>query len=306
MNVSLTGLPICFFHRLEPSPYLIASVLQARFTNPNSPIILFHDFSEIPPDLLAHNITCIPFSEYYGECGKLDELWFNISRNRSECELGSIQRWMVLRNYLRSENVSRCFSADSDLLIYCNITEAQKNFQTVDCTLADQAWSSLFLNNIAVLNVFHDFILEAFRRTSDVWWKILEAINIFNTREPIGNLADTVLIKLFINEYAASHGFRWQNTNEIVNGSVFCPDLRSSSLPFEMEPESQDPFDARPLRKTFWQNGLPHARLRENGNLIRLNVLHFRGFLKHTHLVPCFSNFLEFLKTQEEAARVLK
>lgn len=297
-----SGIPIIFNHRVAANSYLVAAVLQARLTNPRSPIVLFHDFAEVPPELTSNNIQCIHVREYYGDCSKVAERWFNLSRNPSEYEMGSMQRWMILRNFMHANNISQCFAVDSDVLLFTDITAAHEHFKQYDFTLSDQTWSCAFFNNVRALDVFHDLVLELYERRTSLWWRILERLNIFRLSAPVGNLADTTLIKLFIEEIAGGLGFQWANTSSVIDGAAFCPDLRSSTIPCEMEEASSDPRDPRPLRKIVWQNGLPFGKILGSGAPVRFHSLHFRGSSKHNLLVPCFVSFLEHFKTLQGTA----
>ncbi len=293
----MSALPIVFNHRVAPSSYLIAAALQAKLTNPASPVILLHDFAAVPPELPGHGIECIHVRELYGECAKVDEHWFNISRNPAEYELGTMQRWMLLRNLMRSRQLTSCFALDSDVLLYSDIDRAQNPFRGFDFTISSETWSCAFFNNVRVLDVFHDLVIELYERRTGLWWRVLEALNVLRTDALIGNLADTVLIKLFLREIAAEHGFRWTDTAAIVDGSVFCPDLRSDAVPCEMESHAAEPSDPRPLRRIFWQDGMPYGRALAGGGLVRMNGLHFRGSLKHSLLMSCFTSFVEHLRS---------
>jgi len=293
-NMEQSGIPIIFNHRGGPNDYLIAAALQAKLTNPRSPVFVFHDWEQTPEDLTANGVHCIHVKMYYGECARLDEIWFNFSRNGSDYERWCMERWMILRNFMRAHNIEKVFAADSDVLIYSDISAAHKNFEKCDFTVSHLTWGCVFINNIRVLDVIHDMIMEFYGRKTSLWWRVLDFLNILRPEaEVVGDLADTVFIRIFTNEMAEKLGFTWLNTCTIIEDSAFCPDLHSKFIPCEMEAESIDPRDNRPFRKIIWQNGIPYARALETGRLVKMHCLHFQGTAKLRFQVPAFLAFIQ-------------
>lgn len=286
-----------FSHRGSPNDYLIAAALMARVTNPSSPVFIFHDWDQVPNELSANSVHCIHVREYYGECEKVDQLWFNISNNGSDYERWCMERWMIIRNFMRAHNFSSCFACDSDVLIFSELEKVKHHFKDFDFTVSHLTWGCVFINNIKVLDVFHDLVVELYERNTSFYWRVLDFMGILKPGpKPMHPLADPVIIQIFWGEIAEKLGFRWENTCTIFEDGAFCPDLHNPFIPCEMETELLDPLDTHgPFRKIVWKDGFPFSPLKGSGKLIRMHCLHFQGRAKLLYQVPCFLAFMEHL-----------
>ncbi len=294
------GIPIMFSHRGEPHEYLVAAALQARLTNPTSPVIVFHDWAAVPPALANNAVHCVHVKDYYGECETVDALWFNMSQNGSDYERWCMERWMIIRNFMRAHGLGQCFACDSDVLIFSELERVKHHFADVDFTLSHLTWGCVFIFNTRVLDVFHDLVVELYRRQTSLYWHVLDRLGILRPgARTLMPLADTVLINIFSEELAAGLGFRSKNTCTIIDGGAFCPDLHNKFVQCEMETEAVDPHDVHgPYRKIVWRNGYPFSPRLGTGELIRMHCLHFQGHAKLRFQVPCFLTFVEHLKHQ--------
>lgn len=286
-----------FSHRGSPNDYLIAAGLQAKVTNPSSPVFIFHDWDHVPQELSDHGVHCIHVRDYYGECSKVDQLWFNMSQNGSDYERWCMERWMIIRNFMRAHNFTRCFACDSDVLIFSELEPVWQKYKDFDFTVSHFTWGCTIINNIQVLDIFHDLVVELYERKTSLYWRVLDFLGLLTPGKDLQPLADTVLIRIFTDEMAAGFGFRWENTCTVINDGAFCPDLHDSFLPCEMEKEQLDPLDVHgPYRKIVWQDGYPFSPHRDTGKLVRMHCLHFQGRAKLRFQVPCFLTFMEYLR----------
>ncbi|MFC5408425.1 hypothetical protein ACFPMF_03840 [Larkinella bovis] len=114
-----SGIPIVFIHK-NYSPYLEFTLRQAAFSNPNSPIYLLGDDQNNRfPFLIHRQIDAYenPDSDYF------KKVYEHYSPNHYDYELFCFIRWYLVRELMKREGFSEVFVADSDVMIYANITE---------------------------------------------------------------------------------------------------------------------------------------------------------------------------------------
>lgn len=113
-----TGIPIIFIHK-NYSPYLEFTLRQAVHTNPKSPIHLLGDEANNRfPFLIHHHIRDF-FNE---ETAAFTKVYDHSSPNHYDYELFCFIRWYLVKELMKRENYSRVFVADSDVMIYSDIT----------------------------------------------------------------------------------------------------------------------------------------------------------------------------------------
>ncbi|MGV3561420.1 hypothetical protein [Larkinella arboricola] len=113
------GIPIVFIHQ-NYSHYLDFTLRQAVSSNPDSPIHLLGDADNNRfPFLIHHNIRDL-LNE---EAQRFEQVYKHSSPNHYNYELFCFIRWFLVRELMRREGYQQVFVADSDVMIYSDLTK---------------------------------------------------------------------------------------------------------------------------------------------------------------------------------------
>ena len=107
------GMPIIFIHKGYTS-YMEFTLRQAVEFNPGHDIILLGDESNDRFDFIRH----YDLKDYEQTARAFAGIYRHHSTNSYEYELFCIQRWFILRDFMRDNEVSTCFVGDTDVLYY--------------------------------------------------------------------------------------------------------------------------------------------------------------------------------------------
>lgn len=161
--------PIIVLHK-GSSDYLKICLAQAKFSNPNSRIILLGDETN---ETLAkqvgaeHYLIC----NYFSKAHEFEKIYKHYSTNSYDFELFCFQRWFVIEEFVNSEGIDRFLHIDSDVLLY---TDFSKEFEFIDfiknydLTHPYASAHTSFFNNKSALCEFCNFIFEIFSDDSFV------------------------------------------------------------------------------------------------------------------------------------------
>ncbi|KAA9356711.1 hypothetical protein [Larkinella humicola] len=113
-----SGIPIIFVHQ-RYSFYLEYTLRQAAHSNPDSPIHLLGDVENNRfPFLIHHNVSDLlnPETDWF------KSVYQHQSPNHYDYELFCFVRWYLVKELMRREGYRQVFVADSDVMIYSDIT----------------------------------------------------------------------------------------------------------------------------------------------------------------------------------------
>ncbi|WP_138991941.1 hypothetical protein [Larkinella sp. C7] len=113
-----SGIPIIFVHQ-HYSFYLEYTLRQAAHSNPDSPIHLLGDADNNRfPFLIHHNVSDLLNSE----TDWFKSVYQHQSPNHYDYELFCFVRWYLVKELMRREGYQQVFVADSDVMIYSDIS----------------------------------------------------------------------------------------------------------------------------------------------------------------------------------------
>lgn len=110
--------PIVFVHE-QYSFYLEFSLRQAQLTNPESPLHLIGDARNNRFPFVQHLPISSLIEKDYRQFG---EIYTHSSPNQMHYELFCFRRWFLLRELMHRHQYSLAFMADSDVMIYDQLT----------------------------------------------------------------------------------------------------------------------------------------------------------------------------------------
>ena len=113
-----SGIPIIFVHQ-GYSFYLEYTLRQAAHSNPDSPVHLLGDPENNRfPFLIHHNVSDL----FNPETDRFKSVYQHDSPNHYDYEQFCFLRWYLVKELMRREGYQQVFVADSDVMIYSNMT----------------------------------------------------------------------------------------------------------------------------------------------------------------------------------------
>ncbi len=117
-------IPVIFIHK-GYSPYLEYTLRQVQLSNPQTPIFLFGDDSN--RDLTASlNVNHVDIAQFERTAFPFEKIYKHFSHKGHDFEMYCIKRYYVVQEIMREFDFDNVFICDSDLMIYCNLTEEAK------------------------------------------------------------------------------------------------------------------------------------------------------------------------------------
>jgi hypothetical protein len=258
----MTNIPIFFVHRGN-SRYLPYSLLQAKASNPDAPRYLLGDSQN---SHYKNIITHVDSGDYSEDAKAFEAIYQHLSPNPYHMELYCFQRWFILRSFMRANHLTQCLYVDSDLMVYGDMTEAQKQFQDDDLTLANGLGPhNCFINNFEVLDNLCNFMMSMY---TDL--ELLEAIH-FQVKQALdvhqmsGGICDMVAFDAYTQRKLCNVGEIFQ----ITAGSIFDNNI-SFSEGFQMN-------DMLNIKAIHFKQDHPYGYLIESNEEVRFQTLHFQG-----------------------------
>ncbi|MDO4573831.1 MAG: hypothetical protein Q4D98_01300 [Planctomycetia bacterium] len=273
----MESLPIILVHQGNSS-YLEVCLRQARQTNPHSRIVWLHGEKDHPLDF----VDCFSFHEpeLFQDVAFFSSIYQRLSSSNSlESECFCIQRWLIVRNFMRREKITRALAIDSDVLIFCDVTQEAERFRPYAMTFAH--WNATqnlihcnFIQDISALEAFADYSLEVYQNS-----ELLERLK--QTSRKGKNRYRVSDMSLF---------YDWSTHSDYP--FCFFEDFYPDGIFFDSCIDFVQDFKAirylpgflRPFKKIVWKEGLPHATLKNStlkgGLQAPMKIIHYHGGLK--------------------------
>lgn len=263
MTTSFQLAPLVFIHRGN-APHLFLALLQAKRNNPNREIILLGDRSTAYYQWML-GIKHVDFGTFLGRGRQLESIFRNDSTNGPEFELFCLQRWFILHEFLEQQGLgARCIYLDSDILVYGDLCEPEADFANFPMTMQVCSGHSCFINSVAVLGEFTNFIFEHYANSVKNAELLRHTEPLRHTRPP-WNISDMSFFVMFHERYPKKMiSLEFPMKDRYALDQTLDDDYGG----FEMK---------NGLKKLVWHDGIPYCRHLLTGKLIRFHTLHFQG-----------------------------
>lgn len=280
----ILNIPVIFIHKND-SDYLKDTLWQAKQYNEN--VILLGDpanqhYSQI-------GIDWQPISKYSKEANYFDTIYIDLSDTSFEFARFCFQRWFILEEFMKANNLQVCFYCDSDAMIYTDITQEYKNFLDFDMSVlfVEHHGGCFSYWNQKAISSFCDYI-KKFYEDKIVITKLKEQFNSGTLDQFYADHCPFLTDFVNYNKYNLKIG----NINSIINDSTFDTYLRYD---FTWEPNHNKicRFVAKnvkiegnknkiidKIKDIVWINNLPYCYNIDLGKMIRFKGLHFQDQCK--------------------------
>ena len=286
----MSSIPIVTLHRHNPAYpqvpiYLIYCLAQAKKFNPQSDIFLLGDYSNKYLQLVKHRY----FTDYMEGAEEFEKVYADKHMNNSDFlyEIFCFQRWFIIRDFMRKNQIAKCVHIDTDVMLFANITEEQKKFDASDLTLSNKGSGHICFLKLKGIEDYCDFLIDFYTKPSLI--SILESLWEEKKSRP-GGICDMTLF----NQYYQRNSHKIILTSDIINDSVYDPSINVSDG-YEMH---------NGIKNFYWVDGIPFCRHLESDKGIKFNSIHFQGFAKDHMKAFCTANkFLVFYYRFKRKAR---
>lgn len=264
------SIPIVFIHQGDDK-FLHYSIKQAQTSNPKSQVMLLGDNANrmITPDHVHHyNID-----DYREGAIAFASLYQHQSVNSYEYELFCFQRWFILRDFARANQLTDFCYLDSDIMLYTNIDTLEYQAFTFTCT-----WFSV--NTLQVLEQFCQLINDYYQDSS-LFEQLIHYTGIIGD----SSVSDMVFSRLYLEHYPEGYNSLAQETIDsyyyygiykgtLLDGNInlpynhYSPDFPPEHSPIEM---------SSGRKKVYLINGRPFCKLLTSDVYLKISFLHFQG-----------------------------
>lgn len=247
--------------------YLSISLRCAHKYNPRANIFLISDKIE-------NNFSFVKYfniNDYFDSAKKFVNLYQHFSTNSYDFELFCIQRWFILRDFMKINKIDNCFYIDSDVLIFSDLFTEQQKFSNFSFTLSEGTCGhNSFWNSYKAIDDFCNFIENVYSKKDFEYYK--KMINFWEKYKISGNLGgvcDMTLFKFYKQKYPNLIG----ETTKIIDNSTYDHNI---SCVFQGDINFKNIFG---VKNICWRNNLPYVK-NSFGELIKFNTLHCQGWAK--------------------------
>ncbi|MBI3583561.1 MAG: hypothetical protein HY096_06370 [Nitrospinae bacterium] len=265
--------PIIFIHK-GYSGYLYFSLKQARYSNPDTDIYIIGDKSNDRFNFIRH----VLIDDYSRMASSFEKVYKHYSTNSYQFELFCIQRWFILSEFMEREKIKNIFMCDSDLMIYCDISEQNKRFEDYIVSYCypnyqdNYRWSASAHNSFwtsDAINSFCSFIFEIY--TTDKVKILEDKWNYHISNKIPGGICDMTLLYLF----AKGSDNKICNLLKVMGGSVYDDNINCSENYFRNEYQIKNN-----KKEIVWEDNHPYCYNTNLNRKIKFLTLHFQGSAK--------------------------
>lgn len=255
--------PVVIVH-MNAAAYLKPVLATARKFN--SRVILIGN-----PRAEGANGLCefVRFEPYAREAAYFQTIYRHLNSNPHGFELFCFQRWFVLRDFLDSQNIDRCFAMDSDVLLYANAgSEFARLFES-DCqfTLLNRtSGGSSFFSREGLVQ-FCRFVRETYENQSGPRFQFLTStFSEFQKSKWPGGICDMTLFRM----YAQEANSRFGEMCSVIDAATYDRNINLSDG-YEM---------LGPMKRIYACGGLPYCKSLDSEAFVQFKTLHFQGDAK--------------------------
>lgn len=242
-------LPILFIHRGDED-YVRFCLQQAKMSNPLSDVILLGNAGnrKHANERIRHEMM----QPYFQGAAEFAGIYRHVSPNAYEYNLFCLQRWYILRDFMRMSGISVCCYLDSDVMLYTDINDPKyRNFSF------EFTWTSFV--SLPELERFCTFLTSCFFED-----RLFEQVESYTWQIGQPAVSDMVLFSLYAEKLT-----KYRTVYGIFEHDCFDHNLNVASQGIEAAEDGK--------KNVYLRNGSLFFRHAASGRFFRVNSLHFQG-----------------------------
>jgi len=208
----MKNIPVCFIHK-GASGYLQYTVAQAA---KNNEVYLITD-TLLPHDW-RNGVLHMAIAEYdHGDL--FTQNYVHMSKNPYAYELFCFTRYFILLDFMRKHQLDVVMYLDSDILLFCNATEAYEPFRQHEMTLLHSTTISTSYITYEGLKLFCQFLMDVYSGKEPlIFQELVDKWNRHKNFNQAGGVVDMTLLRIW--QYIRTPA-RIGEMMTVVNGTTF-------------------------------------------------------------------------------------
>lgn len=246
---------IVFIHKGD-SWYLKYSIRQVIKSNPEARLFLLGNEENY---FYRRYVDHLSLTDFFAEAEKFSNFYRHLSFANFEYELFCIQRWFILLEFMKSNNLENCLLVDTDVLIFEDVSK-YLDYLPWDGFHFSQGTSNpmgfVYVSQRVHLQKLCDFIMQLYIEKVNV---LEDVFNDWKIRNQVGGVSDITLFLLYESE---NKGCFFNFEENVINNSVFCFSLNSSL--FKRNSKGNVEIN--------WRKGIPYVNKFGDGDVVLIGV----------------------------------
>jgi hypothetical protein len=279
-NQSQIKTSIVFIHN-KKSSYMAPVIKQAKLSNPDADIFIISNICS--KKFYEKYGKFIDINDYFNEASAFEKLYFHLSSLDYSLELIFIQRWFILKSFMKINNLEYVVYLDSDCMLYHNVSSDWHYLNNYDFANLDKIWPSVtFFPNVLSISKFCDFLIFQYKNNLD-YLKIRYKEE-FLDKNIEGGIGDMSHFGMYHDKY--NNIF---DLSIIINNSTYDTNINdsiNSRRNFKNQSilaEDKDGYlfnSILNIKKIIINDKKPYGFLRFNNKKIQFKSIHFQGSSK--------------------------
>lgn len=260
-------IPVIFIHK-GYQPYLEYTIKQSLKKND----VVFIGDTSLPfqhPQLKTEKIR-----DHYDGIDEFSKLYVHLNTTPFDYELFCFNRWFILKNYMKKNNLSTVFYVDSDVLLFTKVDDEFEKFKQYDFTLLHRSAATSSFITIKGIDSFCKFLLNTYKdKLSYSFQKMESHFRVRQNCKLPGGVCDMTALELFhyLDDSGGGPG-RVGEMMQIINDSTYDHNINTPDNDFEFTGGKKN---------VQIVDGIPYVFNMKYNKLIKFNCLHFQGGAKN-------------------------
>ena len=222
----------------------------------------------------------VNFSNYEDFCSsafhEFDSNYIHMSSNTPWIEKFCFLRWFILDEYVRQKELETIFYCDSDVMIYCDVTEEWEKYNQFDATLVHRSCGATSYFTKTGINNFCNYTQEIYKNTSSYKFDdLLFKYKNHQKNNVDGGVCDMTLLDRFHYDDAHLGGpARIGEMTHVIDDSVFDHNINVDEGIYDYD-------EAIGIKNIQFDNGIPFCYHKNLKRKVKFNSLHFQGKAKN-------------------------
>lgn len=198
-------------------------------------------------------------------------LYDHLSTNPKNVELFCFVRWFAIKKFMEVFEYDRIFYADTDVMVYCDVTEEEKKYEQFDMTLIHRCCGSTSFISKTAINDFCSFMLDIYRdKEGHSYGELLNKFSNMQKHNKDGGVCDMTLLEMF--HYADSAGGGPCKVGEMTHV------IDNSTFDHNINVDDGGVYDHNGHHKNIiFEDGIPYCFHKKLDRLVKFNALHYQG-----------------------------
>lgn len=261
-------IPVVFLH-LKSATLVTEKVIQ-QAGKENKVFLIGDDHTRVLAN--SPNVTFVDIGQVMdSDFIEFQERYEHLSTNPASIELFCFLRWFAIKKFMEAFEYDRIFYADTDVMIYCDVTEEEKKYEQFDMTLIHRCCGSTSFISKTAITDFCNFTLDIYRnKGGHLYGELLNKFSNMQKHNKAGGVCDMTLLEMF--HYADSVGGGPCKVGEMTHV------IDNSTFDHNINVDDGGVYDHNGHHKNIiFEDGIPYCFHKRLDRLVKFNALHYQG-----------------------------